>query len=215
MKIDKEKIRHLVRKNSFKQKEVAIKIGVAPQDWNNWMYRGVFPHYEKIEELAQVLCVNVSEILAENEFQEPILFYKNKKTNPVKEIIPFYNFNNQKDLNNFWNDETTSEPEDHIYLPGLKASFILPFFGKGMDPTLNNGDWIALRRIHDTSFYNYGSIHLIITEEQVIMRYLKPSTLKKHILLVAENELYDSINLPIKAVKSVFILVATLKRETL
>ena len=55
MKINKDQIKFLIKKRSLKQKDVARQLNVTQQDFNNWMFRGIFPHFNKLEELAKVL----------------------------------------------------------------------------------------------------------------------------------------------------------------
>ncbi len=214
MKVNKQRIKHLVKKNSFKQKEIAVKIGVTPQDWNNWMFRGIFPHFEKLKEVAVILNVDVDSLLAPEEISEPSMRYGKNTFIPKEEVVPFYEIETHTNLSLFWNDHTTVEPKDHIYLPGLQADFIFPFYGSGMQPKISNGDWIALRKFNDLAIFNYGSLHLIVTQEQIMVRYVKKSEKPKTILLCANDDFHDDIELPISAIKALYGVVTVIKRET-
>ena len=75
MKINKDRIKLLVKKKSMKQKDVATALGVSPQDFNNWMFRGIFPHYDKLEKLAEILDVDVFSLHREQMVMDPIAEY--------------------------------------------------------------------------------------------------------------------------------------------
>lgn len=216
MKINKKRIKELVKRKSLKQKEIAVQIGVTPQDWNNWMFRGVFPHYNKLEDLAKILTVDVSELLADESIQEPAISYNGKKrTFSTEDLIPFYEVDTQTNLTTFWKDQSDTIPKDYVYLPGLKADFVFPYFGKGLEPQLVNGDWIALRRVRDTSFFNYGSLYTIVTREQVMTRYIKSTDGKDSILLFSTDNFHDDFVLPVKSIKALFLIVSIIKREVI
>ncbi len=213
MKIKKEYIKSLIKRKSLKQKEVALKIGVSSQDWNNWMFRGVFPHYDKLQKLATLLDVEAADLIIESVFNEPNHIYKNGTSLPLTESIPFYDISVQSALSILSDHNSDSTPNDYIYIPGLSADFIFVYYGKEMEPILSNGDLIALRRITDSSFFNYGNIYLISTKEQVIIRYIKSSEKSDHIILSAHDEKSDDIEIPIKKLKSVYAVVTTIKRQ--
>lgn len=44
MKINKERIKLLIKKKSLKQKDIALQLEVSPQDFNNGRFRDIFPH---------------------------------------------------------------------------------------------------------------------------------------------------------------------------
>lgn len=214
MKINKERIKHLVKKKYLKQKEIAVKIGATPQDWNNWMFRGIFPHFDKLEKVAEILEVNVNTLIAEQHVSEPLPSYGKNNFIRKDDLIPFYEIEANTKSFFFWNDHTSTLPKDYVYIPGLNADFIFHFYGNGMQPKIENGDWIALRKLKDLSLFNYGSLHLVVTKEQIVTRYLKKSTKANRILLCAEDDFYDTIDLPIDAIKSLYAIVSVIKRET-
>lgn len=214
MKINKQQIKHLVKKKYFKQKDIALKIGVTPQDWNNWMFRGIFPHFDKLEKVAEILEVDVNALIDDQNISEPLSPYGKSGIINKEDLIPFYEIESHTNLPLFWNDHTTATPKDYIYMPGLKSDFVFPFYGNGMQPRIENGDCIALRKLNDLTLFNYGGLHLVVTKEQTLARYLKKSKTVKNVLLCADTDFHDDIELPISAIKSLFAIVSVIKRET-
>ncbi len=213
MKINKELIKLLIKKKSLKQKDVALKLDVSPQDFNNWMFRGIFPHYNKLEKLAEILDTEVTELHIENNISEPFTIYGKKLSFNSDELIPFYELDQHVGLSAIWNNDGSLAPKDFIYLPGLNASFLMTYYGNGMEPQLENGDWIALRRVSDLSFFNYGSLHAIATKEQIIVRTLKKGTNERSIRLCSNKKSIDDIELNKKAIKALYVIVSIVKRN--
>lgn len=213
MKINKERIKFLIKKKTLKQKDVAEKLGIAQQDFNNWMFRGIFPHFNKLEELAKILNTDVNELHFPENIAEPAHIYQNQFAIQAQDMIPFYEIDPQLGHAALWIEKGPIEGKDFAFLPGIKADFILSYFGKGMEPALENGDWIALRAIADKSFFNFGETHAVLTQEQVIIRNLNKGVTKGTILLTAAAEEIEPIELPETAIKALFSVVAIIKRK--
>ncbi len=214
MKIDKARIKLLIRKMSLKQKDVAGKIGVTPQDLNNWLFRGVFTQYNKLEELANLLNVNVDTLLVDNQAEDPEITYGNfTKQLSQENLIPVFELDTQFGLATFWLDQSELLPKDFVYLPGVHADFVFPYYGKGMEPQIEGGDWIALRKISDLSILNYGAAHTIVTREQVIVRAIHKAGKASSVLLKSHNEFNDPIEIEKSMIKAIYLIVAVLKRN--
>ena len=213
MKINKDLIKLLIKKKSMKQKDVAAMIGVSPQDFNNWMFRGIFPHYNKLEELAKILDADVTTLYTDSDALDPVGIYGKKIGFTPDDLVPFYEIDPHIGLSALWSDSNANQPKDYVYIPGLNADFVFPYYGKGMAPQLESGDAIALRKVSDLSFFNYGNLHAIATKEQVIVRYLNKSEHKQMIRLSTQNEDIDDIELPQSSVKALFSVVSIIKRN--
>jgi len=186
----------------MKQIEVAKKIGVSTQVWNNWMYRSTIPHYDKIEELAKILEVSPASLVVEN-IVEPFPTYKNGHQSSATGTIPFFDADNISILELLQGTKNISEANDFAYIPGMSADLIIPYFGKEMTPHLTNGDLIVLREIRDRSFFNFGNLYLITTTEQVIPRYIQASNKKGYIKLSTGKMEDNNIEISLKLIKSI------------
>ncbi len=95
-------------------------------------------------------------------------------------------------------------PDDYLHLPvNVDADISFPVFGYAMFPEINNGDRVALKVIKDWSFFNYGMKHMIITNEQSMVRYLKKSQIKGNVLLTSKNDEFEDIEIPVTSIKSI------------
>lgn len=215
MKIRKDYIKKLIKLKSLKQKEAASLIGVSTQDWNNWMFRGVFPHYNKLEELATLLEVKPEELIDESEFNDPLQEYENGSQFLMTDGVPYFDLDTSSAIEVLTGNKDNISPTDFTYIPGLSADFILSCYGKEMIPVISNGDLIALRKITDHSFFNFGNIYLIATQEQILIRYVKSGERRGYISLFAENETHETIDLPLSKVKAIYLVVCTIKRQVI
>lgn len=211
MRVNKKRIKELLKLSGLKQKEAAEKIGVSSQTFNNWMHRSVFPDIKALKRLAALLNTSIENLKLSNEQFDTF----DKKNNPIihhKNYTPIYTDIATQNSLDFWLNENTVTPTDYAYIPGLKSDFILPFYGTGIEPILTNGDWIALRRITDYNFFNYGEIHLIITQEQVLLRTIHKGLKKGIFVLKAADDVNNEIEIPEQAIKAIFIVATIIKR---
>ncbi len=215
MKINKEHIKFLIKKRTLKQKQVAEKLNVTQQDFNNWMFRGIFPHFNKLEELAAILETDVTNLYSLENVADPAGKYSNNHASKNQDMVPLFEMEGEFGLAALWMNASFDEPKDYLHIPGVKADLFITYFGNGMEPQLSNGDLIGLRKIVDQSFYNYGTTHAIVTQEQLLIKSLQKSS-KKDILLLTNLE-YDEniIEIPTKAIKALYTLVVVVKRNLL
>jgi len=120
--------------------------------------------------------------------------------------IPFYNINVSAG-NIIFSDvglvEGTS-PDDFMYIPAqVDADVSFPTYGDSMYPEITNGDWVAYKFLKDWSFFNYGMMYLIATEEQRMVKYIKRHPKEGYILLESRNEDFEPIDMPISSIKSI------------
>lgn len=215
MKVKSEYIKQLIKRKSLKQIEVAEKIDVGTQDWNNWMHRSAIPLFKNIERIAEILEVPAATLLDETDTMKPMKGFKNGTGLPISETIPFYDEDTATTLNILSNKKTIADPTDYAYIPGLSAHLILPFYGKEMEPTLSNGDLVVLRKIKDMTFFNFGNLYMISTAEQILTRYIKSGKNNSSIILSSKRKDGLDFELAVKKIKSVHLVVSTIKRQVI
>lgn len=215
MKIKREFIQELIKRKSLKQKDVAVMLGLNQQDFNNSLHRRIMTDFKQIEKLADILAVNVDDILEKEEVKEPNATYFKKKDLDLKNFIPFHDINQRIDLFELVVENSNIQTKDYVYLPGVSADFVFSYFGKEMSPQIENGDWLAIRRINDLSFFNYGSLHFVVTKEMGMVRTLRKSTKDNKILLISSQDFNDPIELPITSIKAIYAVTAIIKRHIL
>jgi|SRR5690554_1734031 len=132
-----------------------------------------------------------------------------------QELIPYFDIDVTAGSLTMFEDESAEFAAGHIKIPGLVADFVVPVHGHSMHPEVSSGDWIAVRRLHDLDWINFGHKYLIVTEEQRMVKIIKSNPDKKLINLVSCNSEFDVIELPKHKIKQLFMVVQVLKRETM
>ncbi|GAB1359858.1 hypothetical protein MASR1M31_16470 [Porphyromonadaceae bacterium] len=136
---------------------------------------------------------------------------KEKSTDRDQNLIPIY------DIDFCCGDMRRETNEEHIIgglsLPNIrKDAVIITATGDSMSPTINNGDRIILHQVNSWTYFNYGAVYGIVTEEyRLIKRVRKHPSDKNFILLRSENAEYDDIELPIADIRQLFFVDGVFK----
>ena len=78
-----------------------------------------------------------------------------------------------------------------------------------------SGSIVALKRITDFDVLVYGECYVIVTSEQRVVKRVRKSELKDHILLESEHKDHDAFDLPRTKIKAVFKVLGSLQRNTM
>lgn len=104
-------------------------------------------------------------------------------------------------------------PEYLINMPGFeKATLWCNASGHSMEPEINNGDIIALKRIEDISFLPYGDVYGIITTNGLrTIKRLGRSSREGYYRLIPTNKDFDEQEIPINKIALVFRVMGAMK----
>ena len=97
----------------------------------------------------------------------------------------------------------------YVDLPGInRSSHIIEASGDSMSPRINSGDRIVVREIETWDYFVYGQAYVIITDEYRLLKYVRkhPERPNEYVLLRSENLAYDDIELPIAAIRKLFVV---------
>ena len=139
--------------------------------------------------------------------EQPVISYANG--------VPYYNVDFIGGFDLIVNDQTIN-PEYYIqFKPYEKATCWCNITGHSMEPEINNGDIIALRRIDDFSFLPLGEIYAIVTRNNMrTVKRLGPSSNPENYTLVPTNKSpeYGIQELPKDMILAVFEVMGCMKR---
>lgn len=164
----------------------------------------VYPQYQK----AWLLSGEIPVLKMDNkEVEQPVISYANG--------VPYYNVDFIGGFDMIINDQTIN-PEYYIqFKPYEKATCWCNITGHSMEPEINNGDIIALRRIEDFSFLPLGEIYAIVTRNNMrTVKRLGPSNNPENYTLVPTNKSpeYGIQELPKDMILAVFEVMGCMKR---
>ena len=107
----------------------------------------------------------------------------------------------------------SENPEYLIKMPGYeKATLWCNASGASMEPEINNGDIIAMRRIEDFSFLTFGDIYGIITTNGLrTIKRIGKSTDPGCYRLIPTNKEYDEQDIPKDKIMIVYRVMGAMK----
>lgn len=142
----------------------------------------------------------------------------NNKDLPKKSFIkgvPYYNVDFMAGFDIMINDKTIT-PEFLIdFKTYNEATCWCNVTGHSMEPEINNGDIIAIKKINDISFLPLGEIYAIVTKNDMrtIKRIGKGDTPDSYTLIPANKSLeYSPQQIPIKMIRFVYQVLGCAKR---
>ncbi len=107
----------------------------------------------------------------------------------------------------------SENPDFLVRMPGYeKATLWCNASGHSMEPEINNGDIIALKRIEDFSFLPFGDVYGFITTNGMrTIKRLGRSDKEGFYRLIPTNKEYDEQEIPINMIALVYRVMGTMK----
>ena len=150
--------------------------------------------------------------------ETPVIKDNSKEIEPVISLnsgTPYYNVDFLGGFDMIFNDQTIN-PEYYIqFKPYEKATCWCNITGHSMEPEINSGDIIALRRIEDFSFIPYGEIYAIVTKNDMrTIKRIGPSDNPDNYTLIPTNRSpeYGVQELPKAMILAIFEVMGCMKR---
>lgn len=132
-----------------------------------------------------------------------------------KQGVPYYNVDFMGGFEIVENERTIN-PEYLIdFKPYAKATCWCNISGHSMEPEINSGDIIALRRIEDFSFLPMGEIYAIVTKNDMrTVKRIGPSANPDNYTLIPTNKSpeYGIQELPKNMILAIFEVMGCMKR---
>jgi phage repressor protein C with HTH and peptisase S24 domain len=128
--------------------------------------------------------------------------------------VPYYDVDFTGGLDSVENDQTAN-PACYIYFPQYaKAESWVNVTGRSMEPLINHGDMIAIKRLEDWNTYLlYGEVYAIVTDEYRTIKYVRKSTKgDDYLRLIPANNEFDEQDIPKSVVRRVFQILGCAKR---
>lgn len=158
---DKDKLRDLLRYYKTNQTEFAARLGFTQSTVAHWVSRNKIPYMAMMKITEEYKEISFSWLLTG---LGPMLLKDGGKT--------------EEELLNF--DITSTENPTTI--PGLSCDGIIQCMGMSFEPTIKQGDYIALKKVCEKDFLDPESIYLVITDGQQMLR---------HVTYIEDEDVYE------------------------
>lgn len=188
-----EKLLESRTEKGLSQQEVADFVGIAQRTYSAYEKGTIKPKADKIEKILEVLGLKNS---------------KNEKTIPLLPISAMAGV--------FSGDVSVMEFEAERYvIPIFKdADFLIPVKGSSMYPKYSSGDIVACKKLESWSFFQYGKVYVIYTDQGPIIKRIRKGKDKDHVLIVSENaDRYPPFDLHRSEIKGVAIVIGVIRQE--
>lgn len=183
-------------------------LGVSAQTISAWIARGTFD-----DELIYAKCSGVSPhwiLTGEGSMMDND--GKQLTTNNIKDGAPYYNVDFLGGFDEVFNDQTIN-PElsiTHEICP--RAQLWCNITGHSMEPTISNGDIIALREC-TVDDIQYGEIYAVVMDTFRTVKMLRKSESPGMLRFVPVNTAeFDPQEFPVKRILHIFEVVGCLRR---
>ena len=67
-------------------------------------------------------------------------------------------------------DEGRETPSSYISLPGTNADFYFPVSGTSMEPEINNGDIVGVKRVERSEGIVHGDVYMLVTNDNRMIK---------------------------------------------
>lgn len=130
-------------------------------------------------------------------------------TNSQRNRIPYFNVDFSGGFVELYNDQTQNPTsfEEMPDIPGAKMWCNIK--GHSMEPTIADGNRIALLPVDLGTSFSYGSIYAIVTDDGLrTVKRIEKSDNEGKIRLVADNKEFSEVEIPQSSITHLFKVVA-------
>jgi repressor LexA len=114
------------------------------------------------------------------------------------------------------NMDQSEVPVGYIDMPAFRGcDFAVTVRGNSMADYIIHGDVIICKRYDFTSYINYGQAYVVVTSQEVMVKYVKKGKDQMHVALVSENKEFDTIELPLKAILHLYVVKGVIRQATI
>lgn len=155
------------------------------------------------------------EMLNELPKKEPPTIYKSETNTKGSPLIPI------EAVAGFGTEDNTGvkyEDCDHYIIPEFDArgmDFLIRVSGSSMYPKYSNGDVLACKKIHEITFFQWGKIYVIDSNQgALVKRLFEDKDNANNVICVSDNkENYPPFPLPKEDIRSLSIVLGVVRME--
>lgn len=168
------------------------------------------------ENISKILCT-YSDLSADWLLTGGGEMLKNTSDAPIVSYtagVPYYDVDFIGGYDLIENDQTLHPAYNIDFEPYNKADSWVNITGHSMEPTINHGDIIALKRMNDWNTYLlYGEIYAIVTDEYRTVKRVRKSDLgTDYIRLVPVNDGFDEQDIRRDIIRHVYQVIGSMRR---
>jgi len=97
--------------------------------------------------------------------------------------------------------------EGYVDIPPVsKGTVIIRAHGDSMNPTIQDNDYIAIRRLETWDYIMFGHIYIIELPDYRAVKRIRRGSDDGHVILRSDNDNYDDVEIPKADIRSLWIV---------
>lgn len=207
-------INHLVSISELSKDEFGKLFGLNRGAIGSYINSDIKPKLETLQKISAKYNILIDDLM-----NKDISTVDNKNYNISGIGVPYYDIDITATITESFSD-VKEEPEFYVdFRPFNDCTAYLPVFGDSMYPLITSGEIVALKKVDNPNYIQYGEPHLIITNAEANnMRTLK--IIRKHqneemIILKPINPNFDEMAIPRSTILSLYIVKGKITRKQL
>jgi phage repressor protein C with HTH and peptisase S24 domain len=130
--------------------------------------------------------------------------------------IPIYDIQATAGAVTLPNMDQPEVPVGFIDMPAFRGcDFAVTVRGNSMSDYIIHGDVIICKRYDFSAYINYGQAYVVVTSQEVMVKYVKKGKDQMHVALVSENKEFDTIELPMKSILHLYVVKGVIRQTTI
>lgn len=203
-----EDIKKILEEDGYQLSEVADKLNISPQNFNNWL---------GVQDIKTGILGKIAQAIDKNIYyfiDKQILKFQERDEFP-EGAIQYYDTDASAGIPEMF-DKENGVKHKKIIVPGYSdCNFALNVWGDSMKPVICNGEIIICKEWKE-NFIDFGNIYLIFTtENHKMIKYIQPGSNDSKIKCVSENTFYQPIEIMKKDILKLFIVKGHINRRAI
>lgn len=206
-----EQILDLIKKKAVSIENLSKETGIPTSRIYSWNNKRAKPKGEDFVKL-QNWVTKFAQILTTNTLNEPQPYLHQRrelKNNPILNPVKFYDVDFSAGNGvDFIDDIQTIQPSYVMDVPEFNGCTAFRSFGKSMEPLIDAGAILFATKDESwTDYIEYGQIYgIVCNNKRRFLKYIQKSIKVGHILLRSENKEFDTFDLPMQTIKSIWLI---------
>lgn len=156
------------------------------------------------------------EIYAPNLSKEELSKLTNYRPPSINDLVPYYgvDFTAGNAVATF--DDQTAEPEYYMDVPDFRGCKAFRAYSDSMEPAIKSGSILFGTKLVDIRLAEFGQVYgVILNDGRRMLKYLRrhPADPSNLFMLSSENKVYDDMDIPKEAVKSLWLIHGHLSKR--
>tara|TARA_R110002020_G_scaffold36090_11_gene108536 strand:- start:35 stop:667 length:633 start_codon:yes stop_codon:yes gene_type:complete len=201
-------LKHIRKKLGYSQKNVADKLDISVANYSKIERGAIQLTVDRLLQLSSFFALSPEEIIYHH---HPSALQNEKR----KSNVSYVPVSAQAGLLIDFSNENVEEQSIQFSLPVFYENdlFMINLVGESMYPTFSNGDFILIKKSHSDTDIKWGEPYLVVSQNGQVVKRVHKAKEESKLLLKSDNELYDSYEIELINIKSLWEIKGVLSKN--